>query len=314
MADHYPMHPQAVEILEKIAASGERPMQEMTFAEARTISDARGIRLNFKRREDVVSEDRIIEGRNGPLTVRIYHPEENVPEPLPVLIYVHGGGMVVGSIEVCDAQCRQLCKEVNCIVTSLEYHLAPEYKFPTGVEDALDGAEWVYSHAAEFGGDNTRMAVMGESSGGAQSAVIANTWRDLGRDALKAQILIYPVCDYSIGYNSYRRFEEGYFFTRAKAIWMWELFLRDWEDVKNPLCSPIRWDRFDHLPPTLLITSGLDPLLDGAKDYAEKLKAAGTMVEFQCYENWPHGFFYWGDSYAGRRSLASAIQMLKELL
>ena len=314
MAEKYRIHEEAVQILAGIAASGERPMQEMTFEEARTISDARGIRLNFARREDVLAEDHRISGRNGELTVRVYRPQAEIEAPLPVLIYVHGGGMVVGSIEVCDAQCRHLCKEVNCIVASLEYHLAPEYKFPVGVEDALDGAEWVYEHAAEFGGDNTRMAVMGESSGGAQSAVIANTWRDLGRDALKAQILIYPVCDYSIDYDSYSRFEEGYFFTKAKAIWMWELFLRDWDDVKDPLCSPIRWDRFDHLPPTLIIASGLDPLLDGARAYADKLKEAGTLVEFQCYENWPHGFFYWGNSYAGRRSIASAVQMLKELL
>ena len=314
MTARYVMHEQAVDILNQIAASGERPMQEMTFAEARTISDARGIRLNFPRREDVLWEDRTLQGRNGALTVRIYWPEKEQEELLPVLIYVHGGGMVVGSIEVCDAQCRQLCKEVGCIVTSLEYHLAPEHKFPVGVEDALDGAEWVYQHAAEFGGDNTRMAVMGESSGGAQSAVIANTWRDLGRKALKAQILIYPVCDYSIDYGSYERFAEGYFFTKAKAIWMWELFLRDWTDVEDRMCSPIRWERFDQLPPTLIITSGLDPLQDGANAYAEKLKTAGTIVETQCYENWPHGFFYWGKSYAGRRSLASAIQMLKELL
>lgn len=314
MAERYLMHEQAVETLRQITESGERPMQEMTFDEARTVSDARGIRLNFERREDVQWEDRTIQGRNGLLTVRIYQPEERDASLLPVLIYVHGGGMVVGSIEVCDAQCRHLCREANCVVASLEYHLAPEHKFPVGVEDALDGAEWVYHHIGEFGGDNTRMAVMGESSGGAQSAVIANTWRDMGRNALKAQILIYPVCDYSTDYDSYRRYEEGYFFTKAKALWMWELFLRDWEDVKNPLCSPIHWDRFDNLPPTLMITSGLDPLLDGALEYARKLKDAGNIVEFQCYENWPHGFFYWGKTYAGRRSLASAIQMLRELL
>ena len=311
---NYPMHPEAVEILKQIAASGERPMQEMTFEEARTVSDARGIRLNFERRTDVVSKDYTISGRNGALIVRVYHPEDKRESNLPILIYVHGGGMVVGSIDVCDAQCRHLSKQVGCIVASLEYHLAPEHKFPVGVEDAIDGAEWVYQHAAEFGGDNSRMAVMGESSGGAQAAVIANTWRDQGRAAMKAQILIYPVCDYSIHYDSYERYEQGYFFTKAKAIWMWELFLRTWDDVKDPLCSPICWKRFDGLPPTLIITSGLDPLVDGARAYADKLKEAGNIVEYQCYENWPHGFFYWGNSYAGKRALASSVQMLKELL
>ena len=312
MENKYYIHKEAVEVLEAIKASGERPMQEMTFQEARTVSDARGIRLNFERREDVSSEDIKIKGRNGELTVRLYNADPEKKKP--VLIYVHGGGMVVGSIEVCDAQCRQLAKEVDCIVTSLEYHLAPEFKFPIGVEDAIDGAEWVYNNIEKYGGDTSHMAVMGESSGGAQSAVIANTWRDLGRDNLKAQILIYPVCDYSIDYESYEKYKEGYFFTKAKAIWMWELFLRSWDDVNDPLCSPIKWDRFDNLPPTLFITSGLDPLYDGARAYADKLKEARNIVEFQCYESWPHGFFYWGKTYAGRRALLSSINMLKELL
>lgn len=309
------IHPEAVKIMQDIADSGERPMQEMTFDEARVVSDARGIRLNFPRREDVTSEDLKVQGRNGELTIRVFKPEKPKREgKLPVLIYVHGGGMVVGSIEVCDAQCRELCKEADVIVTSLEYHLAPENKFPIGVEDVLDGADWVYNNAESLGGDNTRMAVMGESSGGALAAVIAHEWRDMGRKGLLAQIMIYPVCDYGMDYDSYETYAEGYFFTKAKAIWMWELFINTWDDVKDPLCSPIQWERFDNLPQALIITSGFDPLKDGAVAYAQKLKENGNIVEYQCYENWPHGFFYWGESSAGKRALASSIQMLQETL
>lgn len=308
------IHPEAVKMMSIIADSGEKPMQEMTFEEARTAADARGIRLNFPRREGVISEDKTISGTHGDLNVRVYKPEKPVREgKLPILIYVHGGGMVVGGIEVCDAQCRALCLDADMVVTSLNYHLSPEYKFPVGVEDVLEGADWVYYNAEALGGDNTRMAVMGESSGGALSAVISHKWRDMGRDALKAQVLIYPVCDYSIDYDSYEKYAEGYFFTKAKAIWMWELFMNSWDDIKDPLCSPILWERFDNLPPALIITSGYDPLKDGAVAYANKLKENGNIVEYQCYENWPHGFFYWGGTSAAERSLAAAVDMLKRI-
>jgi acetyl esterase len=301
------LHPEAQAMLERIVASGERPMEQMTAQEARAIADARVLRSTFPRRDGVEVEDRII---HGSIPLRIYRPQAR-SGTRPLLVYFHGGGMVVGSIETVDPHCRVFALELDCVVVSVGYRLAPEHKFPAAAEDGVAAATWIQDHAAELRADPARMALAGESSGGTLVALVCHALRDAGRVMPRIQVMVYPVLDSSTDWESFRRFEDGYFLTKKKWQWFCDHYLRSARDLLDPRASPIRAQRFDRLPPALIVTAGFDPLMDSAKAYADKLRAAGGEVDYRCFEQWPHGFFYWADSSAGRESMALCIAAIR---
>ncbi len=233
-------------------------------------------------------EDRTIPGPKGPLRIRITAPEG--PGPWPVLVYYHGGGWVIGSIETHDGLCRELTNAAGLMVVSVDYRLAPEHPFPAGVEDAYAVASWVAEHAAEIGADPRWVAVGGDSAGGNLATVTALKARDEGGPRLDFQLLLYPITDYDFETPSYRKNRKGYLLTRKEMVWFWYQYLATPEHCTQPYAAPLRAPDLTGLPPALIITAGYDPLRDEGEAYARRLEQAGVPVRLTRYPGMIHGF------------------------
>ena len=290
------MHPQARRVLDAIIASGEPPLETLSAAEARRIADERVIRTNMPGEKVGRVEDVVTDGPGGSLRLRVYTPEGGAASTgrgLPVLFYIHGGGWTVGNLDTHDPQCRHFANAAGCMVVAVDYRLAPEHKFPAAVEDVLAAADWIAREARGRGGDPGRVAVGGDSSGGALSATVAQHLRGRADIRVVLQVLIYPGLDLRMNTPSYARLRDGYFLTAAKMRWFADHYMRSPADAHDPLASPGLAEDVSDLPPVLLLTAGLDPLLDEGVAYAERLRGAGVAVEHVNYEGWPHGFFFW---------------------
>ena len=247
--------------------------------------------------EDVFRwEERLIPGPGGDLPIRIYTPHEpGQGEQLPILVYFHGGGFVVGSLDSYEAVCRALANRAGCIVVSVGYRLAPEHPFPAAVEDCHAALDWVAANAAELDGDPARLAVGGDSAGGNLAAVTAVQARDLGGPDLALQVLIYPATASAPDSESHHRFAEKLFLTRRTILWFYQQYLSAPEDATDPRYAPLLTPDLKGLPPALLIVAGYDPLRDEGLAYGGRLREAGVPVELSNYENMVHGFLNLGD-------------------
>jgi acetyl esterase len=303
------VHPEARRQLDRIAASGEPPLETLSVADARRIADERVIRTNMA--GEPVHEVRDVEtdGPGGKLRLRIYTPAEQ--RNLPVLLFLHGGGWTVGNLDTHDPQCRRFANRAGCIVVAVDYRLAPEHRFPAAVEDIESAADWLARNAQAIGADPLRVAVAGDSSGGTLAASLAQMLRSRADIKLCLQILIYPGTDLRMTSPSYTRLGQGYFLTAPKMAWFIGNYVRTPADAEDPRASPLLAGDFANLPPALLLTAGLDPLLDEGVAYAERMRAAGGTVEHVNYEGWPHGFFFWSDSSAAADANARIEAALK---
>jgi acetyl esterase len=306
------IHPQARAILDRIVASGEPPLETLSVEAARAVADPRVIRTAGKGPEVGAVEDRAIPGPAGQVPLRLYRPKSSGGTgPLPVLLYIHGGGYVLGNLDTADAICRELVVRAGCIVVSAHYRLAPEHKFPAAAEDCYAAALWTARHAAALGGDPRRIAIGGESAGGTLTAVITQQGRDRGELGFVLQIMVYPSTDVGATFPSHLRLAEGYFLTPRKMRWFHDHYIRDASDAEDPRASPLRCKDFTQLPPALVITGGLDPLVDEGAAYADKLAAAGVPTVYRCYEGWPHGFMYWAGTEAHARAFDEMAAALR---
>ncbi len=306
------IHPQAKAILDRIVASGEPPLERLTPEQARAVADPRVIRTAGKGPEVGSIEDRTLAGPGGAIPIRIYKPAGNFGGVrLPIMIYIHGGGCVVGNLDTADAICRELTARVGCLVVSVHYRLAPEHKFPAAAEDCHAAALWIARHAEELGGDPKRIAIGGESAGGTLTAVVTQLLRDSGEVAFTHQVMIYPAMDLGATFPSYARLAEGYFLTPRKMRWFHDHYMSSPRDADDPRASPLRCKDFRGLPPALIITGGLDPLVDEGEAYGERLRAAGVPTAYHCYEGWPHGFMYWGGTDAQTQALDETAAALR---
>ena len=233
--------------------------------------------------------NRTIPGPAGEIPVRIYTPEGS--GPWPILVYFHGGGWVICSLDSHDGQCRSLANGAGCIVVSIDYRLAPEHKFPAAPEDCYAATCWVAEHAAELGGDPARIAVGGDSAGGNLTAVVTQMARAQGGPRLIFQLLIYPATDFSAQTASKKENAEGYFLTLEDMHWFENHYLRDQADRLNPLASPMQAKDLSNLPPALILTAEYDPLRDEGELYGQGLQAAGVPVIIRRYNGLIHGFF-----------------------
>jgi len=248
------------------------------------------------------------EGPVGEIPLRLYRPA-GVPDtaPLPVYVYFHGGGWVIGDLESHDVLCRQLTAESGACVVAVDYRLAPEHKFPAAADDAWAATRWVVAHAAELGVDAGRLAVGGDSAGANLAAVVALMARDAGAPALALQVLIYPVTDVGSESPSYADFADGYMLTRDSMRWFIAHYLGRKEDAKDWRVSPLRAPSLAGLPPALVITAGFDPLRDEGAAYATRLREAGVTVDYVSFGGMIHGFVGMGRVLDGALRAVSLI-------
>jgi acetyl esterase len=304
-----PLNPQVKALLEQMEAAGEPPLHTLQPEEARRRTDFRPLAGEPEPVAKV--EERLVSGDAGYITIRVYTPQGN--GPFPVLVYFHGGGWVIGDLDTVDAPCRALTNAAQCVVVSVDYRLAPEYKFPAAAEDAYAAVRWVAGHAAEINADPRRIAVGGDSAGGNLAAVAALMARDRGGPALLYQVLIYPVTHYAFDTASYRENGEGYMLTRDSMVWFWHHYLEAPEQGKSPYASPLLADNLSDLPPALVITAEYDPLRDEGGAYATRLREAGVPVIQKRYDGTIHGFFWMaGVLEEGRKAMEEVAQRLRE--
>lgn len=283
-----PLDPQARAVLEQMAAAGIQPPHTLSVAAARQALIERR-RLTAGAPEPIAHvADRSIPGPGGPLPIRIYRPA--AAAPLPTLVYFHGGGWVLGSIETHDGICRALANAGACQVVSVEYRLAPEHRFPAAVEDAYAASAWVAANAAELGAAPDRIAVGGDSAGGNLAAAVCLMARDRGGPRLAFQLLLYPVTSFAFDTPSYLENAEGYMLTRADMRWFWQHYLPDEAAGRSPYASPLQAENLRGLPPALVVTAEFDPLRDEGEAYAARLQAAGVPATLRRYEGLIHGF------------------------
>ena len=200
-------------------------------------------------------------------------------EKFPILIWYHGGGFVIGSLDTHDSACRLLANRSECIVVSVDYRLAPEHKYPAAVDDCMAALKWVARHASEFGGDPNCLAVGGDSAGANLATVVAILARDAGNPKLAMQLLLYPCVAPEPETPSHRKFAEGYVLTRNTMTWFYQLYLRTKADMKDFRFAPLVADDLSNLPPALVIVAGYDPLRDEGVEYARRLIEAGNRGE-----------------------------------
>ena len=246
----------------------------------------------------------------GEIPLRVYTPAG--AGPFPLLVYFHGGGWVIGSIETHDAICRTLTNAAGCVTVSVDYRLAPEHTFPAAIDDAYAATEWTAANAAELGGTSSAIAVGGDSAGGNLAAVVAQMARDRDGPALAYQVLVYPITDCVFDRPSYAADATGYLLTKETMAWFWDHYVPDEADRTNPLVSPLRAKDLSGLPPALIITAEFDPLRDEGEAYASRLRDAGVAVDTNRYDNMTHGFIQMGGMLEeARAALAEAASGLR---
>jgi acetyl esterase len=252
-----------------------------------------------------------IPGRAGEIPLRVYRPRplaEDTDAPgditeaprggddrdhddsLPVLVFYHGGGWVLGTLDSAGSICRALARRVDCAVVSVDYRLAPEHPFPAAVEDAYTAVSWVASHAERFGGDPDRVAVGGTSAGGTLAAATALRARDADGPDIAHQLLCYPATDDAFDTDSYRENADGPLLTKADMEWFWAQYLRSPVDEANPYAVPMRAADVTDLPSATVATGGFDPLRDDGVAYADRLDHGGADVTRVHAPRLPHGF------------------------
>jgi acetyl esterase len=277
-------------VLDGLAAAGGPALGTQSVAETRAAFD--NMPLPRKQIELSSIESRRIPGPAGELPVRIYHPHGAGVKP--VLVYFHGGGWVIGTLDSYDATCRELAQGADCVVVSVDYRLAPEHRYPAAPEDCYAALKWVTANAASLGVDARRLAVGGDSAGGNLSAVVSQMARDKGGPAIRFQLLIYPVTDADFTRRSYVDNAEGYLLTTASMHWFWDHYAPSKPQRAEPYASPIRAADLSGLPPAWVCTAEFDPLRDEGEAYAKRLQQAGVSTTLTRFDGLIHGFVSMG--------------------
>ena len=284
------LHPQIQRVLQVMAEANLKPIEAMTPAEAREQMEATA---QARQAEPLLVDrvqERSVAGPAGDIRLRLYWPHRAAP--LPAIVYYHGGGHVIGSLDTHDLIARNLCAGTEALVASVDYRMGPEHKFPAAVEDSFAALKWVHAHANELGADPERIGVHGDSAGANLAAVVALMARDAGSPRLRLQSLVYPVADYALAGDSYEKFSEGYgLLTRQAMVWFRNHYLRTPKDAEDWRASPIKAANFAGVAPAIVVTAECDVLHDDGEGYADVLRRAGVPVEYKEYPGMIHGFF-----------------------
>jgi acetyl esterase len=230
-----------------------------------------------------------IPGPAGVIRARHYRPVNG--DGAPLLVFYHGGGQVIGSIETHDDLCRQICRDGELHVLSVDYRLAPEHTAPAASDDAFAAFQWALDNAAELRADPDRVAVGGDSAGGNLAAVVSLRARTEAARLPAVQLLFYPVVNYRDETRSQTLFADGFFLTKRDINWFRDKYLDGADvDAADPRVSPLLADDFTGLPPALVLTAGFDPLRDEGRQYADAMRAAGVAVDYREFGSLVHGF------------------------
>ena len=299
------LHPEAAALLAQFESLDDPPITASTPEAVRAL---RASRIQPPTVE--LAEIRDVDA--GGVPARLYRP--NLDEGAGLLVYLHGGGWVLGSVDTHDHVSRALALESGCAVLSLDYRLAPEHPFPAGLEDAFAAAAWTSDHAEALGCDPERLAIGGDSAGANLAAVVAQR----GAVPFRFQLLVYPVTDARGVTASHEELGEGFWLTRREMAWFLTHYLSGGNGAADdPRVSPLLADEaaFAASPPTLVITAELDPLRDEGEAYAERLRATGVPAETTRYDGMFHGFFSFAEFLAdGRLAVTQAAESVARAL
>lgn len=281
-----PLDAQAESLRQLFAGMGSPPLSELDVAQAREIASGFAA-LQGDPQPIEETRELLVPGPAGELRVRVHIPRGAAANPL--IVYFHGGGFVIGSVDLLDPACRALANASSSAVASVEYRLAPESKFPAAVEDAYAAATWLHDHAEATGARAAPIVVAGDSAGGALAAVTAISSRDRGAPAVGAQVLYCPVTAApSQGFASYEECGEGYMLTAEDMRWFWDHYTSGPAEDKDPLAAPLMTADLSGVAPAVVVVAGYDPLRDEGLAYADRLKSAGVTVELLRYDGQMH--------------------------
>jgi acetyl esterase len=284
------LHPQIQRALEIMATLNLKPFEDSTPAEARELMETMAASRKAETLPVAKVENRTIPGPAGQISVRIYTP--NAAGTSPAIVYYHGGGHVIGSLDTHDLVARNLCGGAEAVVVSIDYRMGPEHRFPAAVEDSMAALEWVHANAASIGADPDRLGVHGDSAGANLAAVVALIARDKGAPKLRLQSLVYPVADFRMGSESYKKYASGCGILTAGAMqWFRGHYLRTMDDAEDWRASPLLAPSVAGVAPAIIIAAECDVLHDEGLAYGERLKAAGVPVERHEYSGMIHAFF-----------------------
>jgi len=306
-----PIDPQIARLLADARARDPRGIEELTVAEARLRGGSAPVDAMVPLEDVPVIRDLLIDGA-VPIPARIYRPSAGI---LPLLVYFHGGGWVVGSVALSDNFCRALANASGCAVLSVEYRLAPEHRYPAAADDAYAATRWAAENAAALGVDPARLAVGGSSAGGNLAAVVALMARERGGPAIALQWLHVPVTDHDFTRASYAANATGGGLTRAAMEWFWGHYAPDVARRGEPYASPLRAKDLRGLPPAIVVTAECDPLRDEGLAYAERQRSAGVPVTSIEYPGTVHAFMSWSSVVpAGARAFSDVGAALRKAL
>lgn len=252
-----------------------------------------------------------VETSDHPIPCRLYTPVAAGGEPLPVLVFFHGGGFLNGDLDTHDGLCRMIANEAECKLLAVDYRLSPEFKFPAAADDAWAVLQYVSKNAADLGIDANRIAVGGDSAGGNLAAGLAQ--RAKGKIKLIYQLLLFPVTQIGATTSSLMEFSAGYLLEKSALEYFYKIYLAPGTDVNDPLVSPLRAKDLSGLPPAYVMLGGYDPLHDEGEEYALKLRAAGVKVTIDDHADMVHDFIYFQSVLPqARDALVQAAHALKD--
>ena len=302
------LHPQSRALIDLMIERRIPPTHTLSPADARSLYRDRRAMLQPLPQDVAEVRELKAEGPHGSIPMRLYRPhvadEKSASgsasasaSALPILVYYHGGGWVIGDLDTHDTLCREIANASGVAVVSIDYRLGPEHRFPAAYDDAHAATRWVHTHAHELGLDPKRIAVGGDSAGGNLAAVVALAARDRidGSELpIVFQLLIYPATDMRRGHPSHRTNGQGYLLTSDSISYYHDHYIDDTKHDLDWRASPLLHTDHSRLPPALVITAGYDPLRDEGLDYARALGDAGNQVSYVCFERQIHGFITMG--------------------
>jgi acetyl esterase len=276
-------------LIDALGQQGMKPFEQLSVEEARAVVQS-FTGLQKPAREVAELVETTYPGPGGEQKLRIYIPD--APAPLPVVVYFHGGGFIAGSLEVAEEPNRALANDVGAIVVAAGYRLAPEHRFPAATDDTYAALRWAAENIHRYGGDPSRMAVMGDSAGGNLAAVAALRARDENGPDLRAQVLVYPVIDSQAALPSHQQFKEGYIIGAGDLQHFWEHYLPSVEHAEHPHATPSKAQSLTGLPPALVLSTEYEVARDEAEAYAQQLTDAGVDCTAVRFDGLVHGV-YW---------------------